>query len=219
MRRLSLASVVAALLLAASASPATASVTIGQLAPGSPPITTCTAGPADVLNPTTGGNSYVIPGDGHDHVWSTSAAAGAGQMLKMKIFRKVADPMNYTVVGHDLRSLTPGTINTFPVSIPVQAGDVLGLNDANANTVNNACDFNASPATRFGLAGDLADNGTATFNIDANDLRDNVNAVFEPAPPNTPPTGQRAAAVKKCKKKHSKKARKKCRRKAQLLPV
>ena len=33
------------------------------------------------------------------------------------------------------------------------------------------------------------------------------------------PTGQRAAALKKCKKKHSKKARKKCRRKAQVLPV
>ena len=33
------------------------------------------------------------------------------------------------------------------------------------------------------------------------------------------PTGQRAAALKKCMKKHSKKARKKCRKKAQLLPV
>ena len=33
------------------------------------------------------------------------------------------------------------------------------------------------------------------------------------------PTGQRAAALKKCKKKHAKKARKKCRRKAQVLPV
>ena len=40
-----------------------------------------------------------------------------------------------------------------------------------------------------------------------------------PAPPLTPPTGQRAAALKKCKKKHSKKARKKCRKKAQLLPI
>ncbi len=35
----------------------------------------------------------------------------------------------------------------------------------------------------------------------------------------TPPTGQRAAALKKCKKKNSKRARKKCRRKALLLPV
>jgi hypothetical protein len=33
------------------------------------------------------------------------------------------------------------------------------------------------------------------------------------------PTGQRAAALAKCKKKHSKKKRKKCRKKANLLPV
>jgi hypothetical protein len=32
-------------------------------------------------------------------------------------------------------------------------------------------------------------------------------------------TGQRAAALKKCKKKHSKRARRKCRKKANLLPV
>ena len=32
-------------------------------------------------------------------------------------------------------------------------------------------------------------------------------------------TGQRAAALKKCKKKHSKTARRKCRKKAKLLPV
>jgi hypothetical protein len=40
-----------------------------------------------------------------------------------------------------------------------------------------------------------------------------------PTPPPTPPTGQRAAALKKCKKKHSKRARRKCRKKAHLLPV
>jgi hypothetical protein len=34
-----------------------------------------------------------------------------------------------------------------------------------------------------------------------------------------PPTGERAAALKKCKHKHSKKKRKKCRGSANLLPV
>jgi hypothetical protein len=33
------------------------------------------------------------------------------------------------------------------------------------------------------------------------------------------PTGQRAAALKKCKKKKSQKARRKCKKKANLLPV
>ncbi len=40
-----------------------------------------------------------------------------------------------------------------------------------------------------------------------------------PAPPPAGPTDQRAAALRKCKKKHSKKARRKCRKKAALLPV
>jgi hypothetical protein len=34
-----------------------------------------------------------------------------------------------------------------------------------------------------------------------------------------PATGERAEALKKCKKKHSKKARKRCRKKARQLPV
>jgi hypothetical protein len=33
------------------------------------------------------------------------------------------------------------------------------------------------------------------------------------------PTGQRGAALKKCKKKHSKKARRKCRKRAKRLPL
>jgi len=40
-----------------------------------------------------------------------------------------------------------------------------------------------------------------------------------PPPANTGPTGQRAAALKKCKKKKSKQARKKCKKKANRLPV
>jgi hypothetical protein len=42
-----------------------------------------------------------------------------------------------------------------------------------------------------------------------------------PKPPAAAPaaTGQQAAALKKCKKKHSRKARKKCKKKAALLPV
>ena len=37
--------------------------------------------------------------------------------------------------------------------------------------------------------------------------------------PSLPPTGMRAAALKKCKKKKSKHARKKCKKRANLLPV
>ena len=43
-------------------------------------------------------------------------------------------------------------------------------------------------------------------------------AASDTSPPSAP-TGQRAAALKKCKKKHSKKARKRCRKKGKELPV
>jgi hypothetical protein len=45
-----------------------------------------------------------------------------------------------------------------------------------------------------------------------------MNQTPTPIPP-ADPTGQRAAALKKCKKKHSHKAKKKCKKKASLLPV
>ncbi len=40
-----------------------------------------------------------------------------------------------------------------------------------------------------------------------------------PPPASTGPTGKRAAALAKCKKKHSRKARKRCRKKARALPA
>jgi hypothetical protein len=49
-----------------------------------------------------------------------------------------------------------------------------------------------------------------------------LGATVSPPPGPAPaagPTGKRAAALKKCKKKKSKKARKKCKKKARKLPV
>jgi hypothetical protein len=43
--------------------------------------------------------------------------------------------------------------------------------------------------------------------------------ITRPDPATPGPTGQRAAALKKCKKKHSHKAKKKCKKKARRLPV
>jgi hypothetical protein len=48
-----------------------------------------------------------------------------------KVFRP-AGPAAATVVGHDERSLTPDVLNTFPVGIPVQAGDIIGIHSFSA---------------------------------------------------------------------------------------
>jgi hypothetical protein len=148
----------------AGASPAAASVTIGQLAPASPPA--ICGGSYDILQPTvTSGSTYVVPAGGVAITsWSTSAAAGAGQELKMKVFRKIAAPARYRVIAHDgPRPLIPGVVNEFPVDIPVQPGDVLGLNNANAAVVRNACLFAAPGNFNPQNPGDLADGQLGDF--------------------------------------------------------
>jgi hypothetical protein len=171
------------LFLAASASPAGASVTLGQLAPGSPPTASCSAPPQDLAQPiVSSGNTYVVPGTGTITSWSHNAGAGAGQMLTMKVFRKIADPSTYQVVGHDgPRDLTEGALNTFPASIAVTPGDTLGLNIQNAAVHSNACLFfppggGESNPTRDG---DLADGASGTF-FPGDPGRLNITAVFVP---------------------------------------
>jgi hypothetical protein len=64
LKRLGVAACLAAVSLTASASPAAASVTIGQLSPGSPPVH-CSPNAFDHVQPTvTSGNPYVVPGTG-----------------------------------------------------------------------------------------------------------------------------------------------------------
>jgi hypothetical protein len=168
LKRFALATSLAALSLAASVAPAGAAVTIGQLAPGIPPLTCFNAAPYDMIQPAvTSGNSYVVPATGGVTSWtvtswSHNAAAGAGQRLALKVFRKVADPTTYQVVGHDgPRSISPATVNTFTgLSLPVKPGDVLGLQDYD---VPNACFFAVPGETHLEREGDLADGQSGEF--------------------------------------------------------
>jgi hypothetical protein len=194
LKRLAVAASLAALSLAASASPTAASVTIGQLAPGA-----ATAGcnqENDWVQPTvTSGNSYVVPGAGTITSWSTNAAAGSGRMLAIKIFRKTGDPNVYTVIGHDgPYPLAGGLVNTFPASIPVKAGDLLGVNATNAGTINTACFFSVPGEPTLYFFGNLNDGQSAAFVNDPG-TRPNVTAVF--APSNTVTVGTTTRNKKK----------------------
>jgi hypothetical protein len=172
----------AAVALTASASTATASVTIGQLAP-SPATNVCNA-LRDRVQPTvTSGAGYVVPSTGgvtnwRLRSWSHNAGAGVGQMLGMKVFRKIANPANYAVVAHDgPRALTSSALNTFPVNIPVQAGDVLGSFQTTAASV--ACSFTAVGDSYLFNDGSLADGASAPF-TPTSDLRLNMAAEVTP---------------------------------------
>jgi hypothetical protein len=170
----------------ASASGAAASTTIGQLGPDGGSGTTCAGGPYDLLQPpVTAGNTYVVPAGG-DMItsWSTNAIAGLGQMLEMKVYRKVSDPMTYKVVGHDgPHPLIPSKLNTFAVSIAVQPGDVLGLNSANAGSVSNGCVFTAPGQPYDYFFGDLGDGTSGAFTSGSN-ARLNITAVVAAKPSN-----------------------------------
>ena len=184
--RLRLAISLAGLLALAIPSAAAATTTIGQVAPGTSPGTTCQGDYFDLIGgPVSSGASYVVPpGAAKITSWSTNAADGAGQTLTMKVFRILSGTTSgttYQVIGHDgPHTLTGGTVNTFPVDVPVQPGDVLG---SNTGPAPSTCVFPSTPAdTWFQRTSDLADGQSGAFSSTAN-FRVNVSAVVAfPAP-------------------------------------
>jgi hypothetical protein len=176
------ATVLVATALMAAPSGAGAATTIGQVAP-STPVVDCGEN-QDLLQPTvTSGNAYVVPaGLGAITSWSTNADADADQMLTMKVFRKVADPATYQVVGHDgPRPLNSGVLNTFPASVAVMPGDVLGLHvPSNPSPGSPSCRFSAPGETYLFKSGNLADGQQDVFAPGIPDFRSNVSAVVEP---------------------------------------
>lgn len=120
---------------------AQAHVTFGNLAPA--PAQTGCKSQGDLFQFLTAADtSYVVPENGVITSWSTRAGAGTGQTLEFKVFRPTGSG-GYTVVAHDgPRPLVEDIVNTFKVDVPVKAGDVIGLNDANASVaVPNSCEF------------------------------------------------------------------------------
>ena len=177
LKRVFMPACLALLSLAACASRAPASVTLGQLAPGVP--ATCATN-NDWAQPTvTSGNTYVVPGNGIITSWSHIASASAGERMSMKIWRQVSG-LNYLAVGHDgPRTLTPSALNTFPANIPVKPGDVLGEHTVTGNV---GCMFNAADSVLVDL-GDAQDGGLATFTPSPPGVgrRLNITAVFAPS--------------------------------------
>jgi hypothetical protein len=204
--------------LAATTAPAPAA-TIGQLAPAGFTSGVCGLD-IDWIQPTvTSGTTYVVP-SGFSRItsWSTNATSGGGQNLTFKVFRPVSG-LSYMAVAHDgPHPLTASSVNTFPVNITVQPGDLIGFHTPSPSSLT-ACDYQLGGDADYTFVGDLADGGApGTFFSDPG-YRLNLAAEVGNPPVLPTATGQQAAALKKCKKKHSRKKRRKCRKKAKLLPV
>jgi hypothetical protein len=173
--------------LAGAPRPASAApVALGQAAPTGIPAE-C-KGPAELVESSTAGiNPYVVPRAGTITSWSTNAGAGPGQAMKMKVFRPVGGfAHTYTVIAHDgPRLLAASVLNTFSVDIPVQAGDVIGLNAGNASVATpNACLYPTNVATDILdlSTADTPDGASVTFPLSSPGGRPNVAATLQPAP-------------------------------------
>ena len=167
-----MALVLAALVLPARAA---AAVTIGQL-PSGPVLATC-MGSSDYLQPSvTGGTLYVAREAGTVTSWSTDAASG-GATYTLKIFRRTADPDAFRVIAHtDPQVLTSG-LNTVPVNVQVQSGDLVGFHISGPAS---SCTFPLPDDTVLRASTNLPDGGASIFTSD-DDVRLNLQAVLAPS--------------------------------------
>jgi hypothetical protein len=118
----------------------------------------------------------------------------------------------------------PGTSGTFATTLAGPNASEFGITANTCAGQTLAALATCSVSVRFAPA--AAGAKTATLNIigtpgGTTSATLTGTATSPPPPPatNTGPTGQRAAALKKCKKKRSKQVRKKCKKKANRLPV
>jgi len=168
--------VAATLLLGAA--PATASITIGQV--GDPTGSNCGSGFDFVNISVSTGNPYTVPGTGTITSWTMFGAGPPGQQFTFKVFRKVAEPSRYQVVGHaGPQTLTLGGTanNTFPASTAVKPGDTIGFH---AFTDHNVCGLPGIAGTFGQQPVDLSDGQSFDFPevMNANPL--NLEATFVP---------------------------------------
>jgi hypothetical protein len=204
----------AAALAFAVVAPAGAATQIGEtFVPVAPSWVSGGSGVTDLQSGSPGGR-YVVPVSGVITSWSFDAPATSVPTLKFKVARSTG-PNEFVIVGEDgPRTPAAGALNTFPAQIPVQAGDLIGDYRVSGGLFARS-DDGYSVQT---MAGDPAPGGSATFGESGAGLQLDLSATIEP-PAAAAATGQRAAALRRCKHKHSHKQRRKCRRKANRLPL
>lgn len=136
--------IVAVLAALAIAAPATAQVTIGQVATKED-FGVCGYAVAEdeIVTAVAAGASYAVPPPGGVITsWTTTSwLSKPKQTLGLKVFRPNGSN-TFTALAEDDHDLTPMSTNTFPVSIPVQAGDLIGLHiPSNKESPENNCEF------------------------------------------------------------------------------
>jgi hypothetical protein len=245
-RKIGLASMIAGFALAAPG-PASAATTLGEtFVPES-------CGTDTYIQTADPGNRYMVPFDGVITQWSYRSDSTPPAGIRFKVGRTAAYAdlsmdTNVTIVGQSAtETLVPDALNTYGTQIPVKAGDRIG------EFIPADCSRFDPSYTDHYFNADVQPGDTELFTHET--YQQDISAVLEPdcdhdglgdetQDPDIlsckpPATGQRAAALKKCKKKHKKalerktanhtltpqvkkqlnKKFKKCKKKANLLPL
>ena len=216
-------------LLLLSATSAGADTTLGSISvpSGSTPGTCEGAVIAETQSdPST---PYTVPSAGTITSWRVAGLGSPGTPITLVVLKNTGG-LNYSVVGADTHTVpNPVTdVLSFTVGSPiaVSGGEILGVYEPDNHFV---CYFHdgATPLTDALIALETPSTPSAGQSLLESDasgggFRLNLEATLTPPPAGA--TGQRAAALKKCKrkakKKHwTKKKLRKCKKKAKKLPV
>jgi len=126
---LQLATILLAILCLTTASPASGATTkigaVAEIAAGSRPTEPSNGG--DTVQLAEASGTYAVPpGYGVITAWEHSTGS-AGGTLQFKVYRPTGTAGRFFTVASDARTVTPETVHTFAVRIPVRPGDRLGL--------------------------------------------------------------------------------------------
>jgi hypothetical protein len=225
-----------------------AATVLGQVSPVDPSVVST----GNLVQGQTATIPYtVLPPGGVITGWSHRGENGSAGSGRLQVWRQVGMTSEFFLVGRsDLETFTAGGVSFFSTRVPVVGGELLGLRAENAGGIHGSGSGTDVAAALSG--GDPAPGETRNVTGAGGNTLVNVSAVLEadaddddfgdetqdqclgqagtsngcPPPgisPTAAPTGKRAAALKKCKKKFSGKAkakkRKKCIKKAKKLPV
>jgi hypothetical protein len=118
------------------------------------------------------------PSDGVITRWDYQAAASNAPQLKFKVGRHVTGS-TYSIVGESgVVSPAPGTLNHFPIRIPVRRGDLLGF----YTVTGGGCDQSNPFFTELTATADVAPGtqGSFTAEMDFSNYEMDVSASLEP---------------------------------------
>jgi RTX calcium-binding nonapeptide repeat (4 copies) len=167
------------------------------------------------------GLSYVGASTGITANLTTGTASGGDSIVPGTIENLQGGPLNDNLTGDAGANLIAGGAGTDTIT------GLGGTDDLDGEANNDSIFARDGVHDTINCAGDAADSvETDASGVDLIDPSCESVSFFVPPPTPTPPsnttpgpTGQRAAALKKCKKKKSAQARKKCKKKANRLPV